>query len=161
MPAAGRAARTIGGKREVYRVDQAEQDYMGQIDAFAEEFGRVQREFIRSKSGVRALVGLIRDISGGLPQLGPDDPVLHKAREATEKALVELGVQTQRLERAEPPELWRPFHERLLESLRLQLDGYHEMSMALREYRIDFLQRGQARVLEGMSLLEAGQPPTG
>lgn len=123
-----------------------------------EEFTRIQRDFVRDKQGVRALVGLIRDLSGRLPLLDPQDPVLRKGQDATERAIVELGVQMARLRRAEPPEAWQRFHHTLLESLRLQLEGYQEMTRVIQDWKPDHLVAGEALVRRGMSLLEAGVP---
>lgn len=138
-------------------MDQREKDYLEQIEAFTEEFGRIQRDFVLERDGVRAVVRFIEEFSGSRPSFTPGDPVIDKGKAAAERAIIDLGVQYQRLCEADPPPEWEPFHRTLVRSIRLQLEGYQEMARVFEDSDLEHLRRGNALVREGMGLLEAGE----
>lgn len=138
-------------------MDPLEKRYLERIEAFTEQFARIQLEFVRHKEGVRALANLFREFGGGTG-LPTGDPLLEKGREATERAIVGLGLEFESLRQEKVPPVWQLFHGRLLESLRLQLEGYEVMARVFQDWDQEHLRRGQELVRRGMALLEAGQP---
>lgn len=141
-------------------MEAEERRYMERIERFTEEFARIQRDFVRDKEGVRAVAGLFREF-GHAHSSPPDDPLLEKGKEATERAIVELGVELEKLRDIGVPPAWAIFHGRLLESLRLQLEGYHVMARVFGDWKQEHLTAGQELVRRGMALLEAGTPREG
>lgn len=139
------------------KIDDQERRYLEQIEVFTEEFGRIQRDFVLQRHGVQAVIRFIEDFSGSRPAFNRDDPVLVKGRTAAERAIEDLSREFQDLHHAEPPAAWRLFHGTLLESVRLQLEGYREMIRVFDDADVAHLRKGKAMVDQGMGLLEAGE----
>lgn len=139
------------------KLDDQERRYLEGIEAFTEEFGRIQRDFVLQKHGVQAVIRFIEDFSGTRPAFKPDDPVMVKGRGAAERAIEDLKREFQDLHHAEPPPQWKLFHATLLESVRLQLEGYREMVKVFDDSDVEHLRRGKIMIEKGMGLLEAGE----
>ena len=52
------------------------------------------------------------------------------------------------------PERWGDFHESLVESLTLQMEGYQEMWEVFEDSNMDHVLEGQGMVNQGMKILE-------
>lgn len=133
-----------------------EREYMEHIERIIEHFGTIQRNFVLDKSGIRAIVKFIEDFAGAPPTFSLDDPVILKGKQAATRVINELGTQYAELERIEPPERWQRFHESLLSSIQLQLQGYKEMTQVFEDSDISHLSSGQELVNRGMGILEGG-----
>lgn len=134
-----------------------EREYMDQIERIIEHFGTIQRNFVLDKSGIRAIVKFIEDFAGSPPTFSLDDPVILKGKQAATRVIEELGVQNEDLQRIHPPERWVKFHESLVSSIKLQLQGYKEMTRVFEDSDISHLSNGQELVNRGMGILEGGQ----
>lgn len=139
------------------KLEDQERRYLETIEAFTEEFGRIQRDFVLQKHGVQAVIRFIEDFSGSRPVFQAEDPVMRKGRGAAERAIEELEREFQGLHHADPPAAWKLFHTTLLESVRLQLEGYREMVKVFQDSDLEHLKRGKRLISEGMGLLEAGE----
>jgi len=133
-----------------------ERNYMEQIERIIEQFGTIQRNFVLDKSGIRAIVKFIEDFAGAPPTFSLDDPVILKGKQAAFKVIEELGKQLGDLERIQAPGVWARFHESLVSSIRLQLQGYKEMTRVFEDSDINHLSHGQELVNQGMAILEGG-----
>lgn len=129
---------------------------MEQIERIIESFGQIQRNFVLDKSGIRAIVKFIEDFAGAPPTFSLDDPVILKGKQAAFKVIEELSKQLDELEKIEAPEVWRRFHESLISSIKLQLQGYKEMTRVFEDSDITHLSQGQELVNKGMGILEGG-----
>ncbi len=134
----------------------AEKQYMEQIEGIIEQFGTIQRNFVLDKTGIRAIVKFIEDFAGGPQTFSLDDPVILKGKQAAFRVIEELGKQLDELGRIEPPEVWLRFHESLCSSIKLQLQGYKEMTKVFEDSDINHLSSGQELVNKGMGILEGG-----
>lgn len=133
-----------------------EEFYLDQIEKVIEQFGVIERQFVRDKMGIHAIVKFIEDFSGQPQSFSLDDPVIQKGKDTCARVINEMEDQTAQLKLLEPPELWVTFHESLLKSIQLQLDGYKEMAKVFEDRNVIHIAAGQKLVFEGMSLLEAG-----
>lgn len=133
-----------------------EREYMDQIERIIEHFGTIQRNFVLDKSGIRAIVKFIEDFAGAPPSFSLDDPVILKGKQAATRVIEELGEQYEELMRIKAPERWLKFHESLLSSIKLQLQGYKEMTRVFEDSDISHLSNGQELVNQGMGILEGG-----
>ncbi|MEW6278820.1 MAG: hypothetical protein AB1758_09375 [Candidatus Eremiobacterota bacterium] len=136
--------------------DRREERYLDTLEAVIEDFGRIQREFVLSKNGIRAVVRLIEEMSGTPPVFDLSDPVVQKGRKATFQVISELDRLGRVLASVRPPAAWERFHRTLLESLGLQLDGYREMVLVFEDRSREHLRRGQRMVDQGLGRLAAG-----
>lgn len=137
-------------------MDSSEIRYLEVLEGVIEELGRVERDFVLSSSGIRAVTQLIEEMSGDQARFTPDDPVVQKGFRALERVLENLEEQRFRLARIRPPFLWNAFHGLLLRSLDLQYQGYQEMGLIFQDQRLSHLRDGQQLVREGLGLLQAG-----
>ena len=137
---------------------QPEEKYFSRIQTKIELFGSIQHEFVYQKTGVVALVKLIRSMGGSPSELSLRDPVMQKGKSAALKVIGELECQLGELREIEPPAVWSNFHSMLLSSLELQLEGYREMLKVFEDSEIRHIGRGKDIVKKGMSILEGGIP---
>lgn len=137
-------------------MDNSENRYLEILEGVIEELGRVERDFVLSSSGIRAVTQLIEEMSGDRARFAPDDPVVQKGNRALRKVVENLEEQRFRLERTRPPFLWNAFHGLLLRSLDLQHQGYLEMGRLFHDQQLSHLHEGQRLVREGLGLLQAG-----
>lgn len=137
-------------------MDKAESRYLSILEGVIEELGRVERDFVQSSSGIRAVTQLIEEMSGDRARFEPDDPVVHKGSRALRRVVENLEEQRFRLSRTRPPSLWNAFHDLLLRSLDLQHQGYVEMGLLFEDQQLRHLREGQRLVREGLGLLQAG-----
>lgn len=135
---------------------QSEENYLASIQIKIESFGVIQREFIFERNGVVALVKLINSLGGNSPVLSLKDPVMQKGRNAAHKVIVELERQLGELKIIEPPQVWMKFHNMMLYSIKLQIEGYKEMLKVFEDGEIKHIGRGKDIVKKGMSFLEGG-----
>jgi hypothetical protein len=133
-----------------------ERQYMEQIERIIEQFGTIQRNFVLDKNGIRAIVKFIEDFAGAPPSFSLDDPVILKGRQAAFKVIEELTRQLEDLQRIESPEIWAKFHQSLITSITLQLEGYKEMTKVFEDSDTRHLSNGQELVKRGMGILEGG-----
>lgn len=133
-----------------------EEFYLDQIEKIIEQFGVIERKFVRDKMGIHAIVQFIEDFSGQPQSFSLDDPVIIKGKNACFRVVKEMGEQMQQLQALAPPELWTTFHESLLKSIQMQLEGYQEMAKVFEDRNVIHIAAGKKLVHEGMSLLEAG-----
>ncbi len=133
-----------------------EKRYMEKIESAIDHFGTIQRNFVLDKSGIRAIVKFIQDFAGSPPSFSLDDPVILKGKQAAFKVIDELEKQLLDLRSVRPPDIWEKFHESLLNSIQLQLQGYKEMVRVFEDSDVDHLQHGQEMVNKGMGILEGG-----
>jgi hypothetical protein len=138
----------------------AEDFYLEQIEKIIEQFGVIQRNFVMDKKGIHAIVKFIEDFSGQPQSFSLDDPVIQKGKATCYRVIKEMEEQLNQLEHLNPTEVWKTFHESLLKSIRLQLEGYKEMAKVFDNRNIIHIAAGQKLVNEGMSLLEAGTKET-
>lgn len=137
-------------------MESGEEFYLEQVEKIIEQFGVIQRNFVMDKKGIHAIVKFIEDFSGQPQAFSLDDPVIQKGKNTCYRVIKEMEEQLNQLERLNPSELWKTFHESLLKSIRLQLEGYKEMAKVFEDRNIIHIAAGQKLVNEGMSLLEAG-----
>lgn len=130
--------------------------YIEQIEGIIEHFGTIQRDFVLHKNGIRAIVHFIQGFAGGQPSFSLDDPVILKGRHAVFKVIEELGHQLEELQRIHPPEKWTRFHETLVTSVSLQLDGHKEMARVFDDSDTCHIARGQELANRGLAMLEGG-----
>lgn len=135
---------------------EPEEYYLGQVEKIIEQFGVIQRNFVMDKMGIHAIVKFIEDFSGQPQAFSLDDPVIQKGKNTCHRVIKEMEEQLSEIERLKPPELWTTFHDSLLKSIKLQLEGYKEMAKVFENHNIIHIAAGQKLVNEGMSLLEAG-----
>ena len=133
-----------------------EKRYMEKIEAVIDHFGTIQRNFVLDKSGIKAIVKFIQDFAGAPPSFSLDDPVILKGKQAAFKVIDELGKQLSDLRTVKPPDVWEKFHESLLSSIQLQLEGYQEMVRVFEDSDVHHLSEGQDLVNKGMGILEGG-----
>lgn len=133
-----------------------EEDYLEQIEKIIEQFGVIQRSFVIDKKGIHAIVKFIEDFSGQPQAFSLDDPVIQKGKATCNRVIKEMEEQHTQLDKLKPPELWITFHDSLIKSIRLQLDGYIEMAKVFENRNVIHIATGQKLVNEGMSMLEAG-----
>lgn len=138
----------------------SEEFYLEKIEEIIEKFAVIQRKFVQDKQGVQAIIRFIEDFSGAPQSFSLDDPVIQKGRSAAQRVAAEMEEQLKELQKLRPPEVWTKFHETLTQSIKLQLDGYKEMSKVFESRNVIHIAAGQKLVNEGMSLLEAGYKPT-
>ncbi|HXE72329.1 MAG TPA: hypothetical protein VNO81_06680 [Candidatus Nitrosotenuis sp.] len=134
-----------------------EKAYLELIEQVIEDFGRIQRDFVLDKNGIRAIVRFIEDFSGSPPRFALDDPVVVKGRKAAERVIAELERELASLQEVRPPAEWEQFHQSLVRSLELQLQGYREMSRVFQDSDTAHLRAGRELVDRGMGLLQSGQ----
>ena len=134
-----------------------EKDYVDAVEQSIENFGAVQRDFVLDKRGVHALVTLVKDLEGRLPEFDLDDPVIKKAKNAAEKVILGLKSEIKILRKLKPPARWETFHSTLLSSLRLQLKGYREMFKVFKDGKARHITKGQGIVDQGLALLSGGK----
>lgn len=140
-------------------MDNQEEHYLEQVEGIIEQFGVIQRQFIMDRKGIHAIVKFIEDFSGQPQSFSLDDPVIQKGKATTHRVIKEMEDQLSQLEALNPPELWQTFHQTLLKSIKLQLEGYKEMSKVFENRNTIHIAAGQKLVNEGMGLLEAGIKP--
>ncbi|MHB2015582.1 MAG: hypothetical protein ACYCW6_01410 [Candidatus Xenobia bacterium] len=133
-----------------------EKRYMEKIEDVIDHFGTIQRNFVLDKSGIKAIVKFIQDFAGQPPSFSLDDPVVLKGKQAAFRVIDELEKQLSELQGLKPPDVWDKFHESLLSSIQLQLQGYKEMVRVFDDSDINHLQHGQELVNKGMGILEGG-----
>ncbi|MCL5773517.1 MAG: hypothetical protein M1536_03980 [Firmicutes bacterium] len=133
-----------------------EKGYLGKIELIIEEFGTIQRNFVLDKNGVRAIVKFVQELEGKTPVFALDDPVVQKGKQVATKVIEGLARQLEVLEKIKPPDVWTKFHESLISSLKLQLQGYREMAKVFDDHNPAHINKGQDFVSKGMGLLEAG-----
>src|ERR1700687_5033029 len=104
-----------------------EEYYLEQIEKVIEQFGVIQRSFVMDKMGIHAIVKFIEDFSGQPQAFSLDDPVIQKGKATCLRVIKEMEEQHSQIEQLKPPEIWATFHESLMKSMKLQLDGYKEM----------------------------------
>lgn len=134
----------------------SEEVYLEQVEKIIEQFGVIQRNFVMDKMGIHAIVKFIEDFSGQPQSFSLDDPVIQKGKATCTRVIKEMEEQHTQLEKLSPPELWGTFHQSLLKSIKLQLEGYKEMAKVFDNRNVIHIATGQKLVNEGMSLLEAG-----
>jgi len=137
-------------------MDECEKKYIGEIEKIIERFGTIQRNFILDKTGIRAIIKFIEDLEGRPPFFELDDPVVQKGKAAADKVIRELSTQLSALEALEAPKRWKEFHSSIVNSIRLQLEGYREMALVFEDSNMDHISYGQQMVNSGMKILEGG-----
>lgn len=138
----------------------SDEQYLGRVEEILEQFGIIQRNLVMDKMGIHAIVKFIEDFSGSPQAFSLDDPVIQKGRSTCSRVIKAMEEQHSSLEELKPPELWMLFHQSLLKSIQLQLDGYKEMAKVFDDRNVIHIATGQKLVNEGMSLLEAGSRRT-
>lgn len=133
-----------------------EKKYMDEIERIIEGLGAIQRKFVLDKTGIRAIIRFIEDLEGRRPFFELDDPVVRKGKMAVKRVIDELSRQMEILEDLKPPQPWKEFHRTLVQSIKLQLEGYQEMSMVFEDSNMDHIADGQEMVGQGMKILEGG-----
>jgi hypothetical protein len=137
-------------------MDAKEKKYLKAIEQVIENFGNIQRNFVLDKTGIRAIIKFIEDLEGRRPFFELDDPVVQKGKVAAKRVIDELSVQLESLIKMEPPKPWEQFHGTLVESIKLQLEGYKEMSLVFEDSNMSHILEGQELVNRGMNILEGG-----
>jgi hypothetical protein len=137
-------------------MDAKEKKYLKSIEQVIESFGNIQRNFVLDKTGIRAIIKFIEDLEGRRPFFELDDPVVQKGKTAAKRVIDELSVQLDTLEKMTPPKPWEQFHSSLVESIKLQLEGYKEMSLVFEDSNMNHILEGQDMVNRGMKILEGG-----
>lgn len=133
-----------------------EESYFLSIQEKIEHFGVIQRDFIYEKTGIASLVRLIASMGGSLQELSLRDPVILKGRRAAERVILSLSREVEELRSIEPPPLWLRYHQMMISSLELQIEGYREMVLVFEDNEIRHIGRGKDIVKKGMSILEGG-----
>ncbi|HEY4003042.1 MAG TPA: hypothetical protein VGO93_29505 [Candidatus Xenobia bacterium] len=133
-----------------------EKRYTEKIESALDHFGTIQRNLVRDKNGIGAIVKFIQDFAGTAPAFSLDDPVILKGKQAAFKVIDELEKQLLDLQNVKPPDIWEKFHQSLLSSIQLQLDGYKEMVRVFEDSDIAHLSEGQDMVNKGFGILEGG-----
>jgi len=133
-----------------------EKYYMERIEDIIEQFGAIQRDFVLDRSGIHAIIEFIENFSGSTPEFSLDDPVLLKGKQAANKVIDKLSQQLVELEDLNPPEIWQQFHRSLVSSIKLQLQGYKEMTRIFTDKDISHIHNGREMVDQGMKILEGG-----
>jgi hypothetical protein len=137
-------------------MEDLEKSYLARIQMSIESFGQIQRDFILEKNGVVTIINFIKNVEGSHPALGLKDPVMQKGKKAALSMIGNLEDELCRLREMEPPLIWKKFHDLLLSSLELQIEGYGEMVKVFEDNDIRHIGRGRDIVSKGMSLLEGG-----
>jgi hypothetical protein len=134
----------------------SEKEYLEAIHLCIENLGKIQTDFVQQKHGVLSLIKFIKNIEGVHPELDVRDPIMIKAQKAAtammELLLKELSV----IREMDAPPLWSRFHEVMIASLELQVEGYREMLRAFEDSDIKHIGRGKDIVKKGMCILEEG-----
>lgn len=142
-------------------MEERESSYLESIEKVIESFGTIQRNFVLDKTGIRAIIKFIEDFEGRRPFFELDDPVVQKGRLAARRVIEELATQLDCLKHLSPPPLWGQFHDSLIESIALQIDGYREMYLVFEDSDMEHIIRGQEKVSKGMQILEGGNKKEG
>ncbi|MGV8119056.1 MAG: hypothetical protein AB2L14_04745 [Candidatus Xenobiia bacterium LiM19] len=137
-------------------MEDPEKSYLARIQTSIESFGQIQRDFILEKNGVVTIINFIKNVEGSHPELGLKDPVMQKGRQAALSMIENLEGELFHLKEMNPPEVWKKFHDNLICSLELQIEGYGEMVKVFEDNDIRHIGRGRDIVSKGMSLLEGG-----
>jgi hypothetical protein len=137
-------------------MDENEKKYLDGIEKVIESFGTIQRNFVMDKTGIRAIIKFIEDLEGRRPFFELDDPVVQKGKTAVIRVIEELTGQLNTLKDLLPPSPWKQFHHSLIESIRIQLEGFKEMSLVFEDSDMDHIVDGQDLVNRGMKILEGG-----
>ena len=137
-------------------MNDPERRYMESIEKSIEQLGSIQRTFVLDKNGIRAIVRLIEEMGGAPPVFSLDDPVILKGRAAALRVVEELAAQLATLEAIDAPDIWAHFHQSLVTSIGLQLQGYRAMTRVFDDSNPRHLAEGQELVTRGMAMLEAG-----
>ena len=137
-----------------------EKNYVDAVEQSIENFGAVQRDFVFDRRGVHALVTFVEELEGHPPVFSLDDPVIQKARTATEKVITGLKSEIKILKKLKPPVRWETFHSVLLSSLQQQHKGYREMFKVFKDGKAAHIIKGHEIVDQGLSLLAGGKKKT-
>lgn len=139
------------------KMDEKEEKYLTEIEQVIERFGTIQRNFVLDKTGVRAIINFIEQFEGHRPFFELDDPVVEKGRAAAFKVMEELSRQLEYLKNMEYPPVWEKFHKTLVDSIRIQLEGYREMTKVFEDCNLKHVEEGRDLVNQGMNLLQGGK----
>lgn len=138
-------------------MDNKEKVYIERIEEIIEQFGTIQRNFVLDKAGIRAIINFIEQFQGRRPFFELDDPVVQKGKSAAYKVIDELSKQLKSLDSMEYPTDWSQFHNSLVRSIRIQLDGYREMVKVFEDSNLIHISEGQEIVNRGMDILRSGK----
>ncbi len=133
-----------------------EKKYIEEIEQVIEGIGNIQRQFVFDKTGISAIIRFIEDLEGRRPFFELDDPVVIKGKSAAARVIDQLETQLDILQEISPPVAWEGVHQRLVESLTLQVEGYQEMWEVFEDSSMDHVQEGQGMVSQGIKILENG-----
>jgi len=136
-----------------------EKNYIEKVEKIIENFGKIQKTLVLDKEGIKAITRLVEEWEGKPHTFSLDDPVTLKGRQAAEKVLGELEKQSVELSRITPPERWSTFHQKLSDSISLQIEGYREMLQVFKDREPRHLLSGQEKINQGMGLLSARANP--
>jgi len=110
---------------------------------------------VLDKEGIKAITNFVAEWEGKPHKFSLEDPVTLKGKNATQKVITELESQIGELKSLNPPQRWVLFHQRLTDSLSLQLEGYREMLKIFLDRDPKHLTAGQEKINQGMGLLTA------
>ncbi|MDQ7823039.1 MAG: hypothetical protein RDV48_09620 [Candidatus Eremiobacteraeota bacterium] len=150
------AVKQIFERDGIDSMEQPETAYLESIQKVIERFGSIQNQFVQEKNGVVSLVKFIENIEGSQPSLSLKDPVMQKGKSAASVMVQALEQELGALEAISPPEVWAKFHENMVTSIKLQVEGYQEMMKVFEDNDIKHIGRGKDIVSKGMNILEGG-----
>ncbi|MCL5036093.1 MAG: hypothetical protein M1269_03145 [Chloroflexi bacterium] len=134
-----------------------EKKYVDAVEKTIENFGNIQRDFFLDGKGIHALFRLVEDLEGRPPRFGLDDPVILKAKSSVDRVVKGLKDEIGALKKLIPPARWKVFHEKLLSSFKMQLDGYKEMFKVFKDGKTKHVTLGQSMVDQGVNLMAGGR----
>jgi hypothetical protein len=137
-------------------MDDQEKNYLEITHSIIENLGKIQADFVQEKHGVLSLVKFIKNVEGSHPTLSVRDPIMIKAQRAASTMMELLCRELSGMEAMKPPAPWSRFHEMMITSLELQVEGYREMLKAFEDSDIKHIGRGKDIVKKGMCILEEG-----
>jgi len=138
-------------------MDNKEKAYIESIEGIIEQFGTIQRNFVLDKAGIRAIINFIEQFQGRRPFFELSDPVVQKGKVAANKVIKELSKQLKSLDSLKCPDNWSQFHNSLVKSISIQLDGYREMVKVFEDSNLLHISEGQEIVNRGMDILRSGK----
>ncbi|MFH1454263.1 MAG: hypothetical protein ABIH00_09865 [Armatimonadota bacterium] len=129
--------------------------YLKDMDKIFNRFGEIQKRFNAGRDGIKAIVSFIGEMSRKkTPAFALDDPILVRGSELMKEVIDSLDEQLKAAKKVSAPTEFSKFHKDLLESLKLQVSGYKEMTDMFADYKVTHALKGKDKVTKGVELIE-------